>query len=148
MQRDYYTLPLSLDKLIEQHDDLHHPQHPRCSLEQSVWENLRLLVTTAFGEFPADAAYGCSIWDNDFDNITSAPKIKENIRQSILQSVQEYEKRLGKVRVELLIQQEELPEIKGRRVKKRIEITITGVLQLTNEPFTYRDGFFVGPLSY
>ena len=51
-------------------------------------------------------------------------------------------------RVELLIQQEELPEIKGRRVKKRIEITITGILQLTNEKFTYRDSFFVGPLSY
>jgi phage baseplate assembly protein W len=141
MQQQYYSLPLGLDELMTQHE------HSRCSLQQSVSQNLHLLLTTGFGEYPADEGYGCSIWDNDFDNITSAPKIKENIRQSIMTSVQEYEKRLGKVRVELLLQQEELPDIKGRRVKKKIDITITGILQLTNEKFTYRDSFFVGPLS-
>jgi len=142
MLKDYYTLPLSLDKLI------HHYEHTRCTLQQSVMQNLHLLLTTAFGEFPADESFGCGIWDNDFDNLTSAPKIKEHMRQSILQAVLEHEKRLGRVRVELFIQQEELPEAKGRRVKKRIEITIKGILQLTNEDFTYRDSFFLGPLSY
>jgi phage baseplate assembly protein W len=142
MQQEFYSLPLQVEMLLDRHE------HPRCSLQQSVVQNLHLLLTTAFGEFPADETFGCSIWDNDFDNITSAPKIKELMRQSILQSVQEHETRLSKVRVELMMQQEELPDYKGRRVKKRIEITITGILQLTNEKFAHRDTFFVGPLSY
>lgn len=141
MQPNYYTLPLVLDKLMHQHE------HAKCSLKQSVIQNLNLLLTTAFGEYPADESYGCSIWDNDFDNITSASKIKENIKQSIIQSVQEHEKRLSKVGVKLLIHQEELSEKKGRRVKKRIEITITGILLLTNDQFSHDYSFFAGPFS-
>ncbi|MBC7903783.1 MAG: GPW/gp25 family protein [Gemmatimonadaceae bacterium] len=152
MQKEFYSLPLAVEKLMrEPGDQSHHTRHrelAKCSLQQSVEQNLHLLLTTAFGEFPADELFGCSIWENDFDNLTSAPKMKESIRQSILQSVQQHENRLGKVRVELMIQQEELPDAKGRRVKKRIEITISGMLQLTNEKFIHRDSFFVGPLSY
>jgi len=138
----FYTLPLTLDKLM------HHYEHPRCSLKQSVIQNLHLMLTTAFGEYPADEGYGCSIWDNDFDNITSASKIKEHIKQSIIQSVHEHEKRLGKVNVKLMIHQEELADLKGRRVKKRIEITISGILLLTNDPFSHDYSFFAGPYSY
>lgn len=142
MQQEYYSLPFSVDRLMNRQE------HAKCTLEQSVTENLHLLLTTAFGEFPADEAFGCSIWDNDFDNLTSTPKIKEIIRQSILQSVSQYEQRLDKVRVELVIRQEELPEVKGRRMKKRIEIIITGILRLTNDRFKKGYSFFVGPLSY
>ena len=111
-------------------------------------QHLHLLLTTAFGEFPAEEGFGCSIWDNDFDNLASPHKTKELIRQSLLQSIRDHEKRLGNVRVELLIRQEELPDGNGTRVKKRIEITITGIIQLTNEKFGYKDSFFIGPLSY
>ncbi len=142
MPQEYYSLPLVVDRLMRQQE------HPKCTLQQSINQNLHLLLTTAFGEFPANENFGCSIWDNDFDNLTSAPKIKETIRQSIMQSVSENEKRLGRVRVELFIQQEELPGSNGRIVKKRIEITITGILNLTSEKFIYRDSFFMGPLSY
>jgi phage baseplate assembly protein W len=142
MQQEYYTLPLSVDRLMNRQE------HPKCNLQQSVYQNLHLLLTTSFGEFPADEKFGCSIWDNDFDNLTSAAKIKENIRQSVLQAVQQYETRLAKVRVEVLINQEELSELKGKIVKKKIDITISGFLQLTNEKFVYRDSFFMGPLSY
>jgi phage baseplate assembly protein W len=127
---------------------MHHHEHPRCSLKQSVIQNLHLMLTTAFGEYPADEGYGCSIWENDFDNITSASKIKEHIKQSIIQSVHEHEKRLGKVSVKLMIHQEELADINGRRVKKRIEITISGTLLLTNDPFSHEYSFFAGPYSY
>lgn len=142
MQQEYYAFPLDVERLMRRQE------HPRISLHQSVVQNLHVLLTTAFGEFPADDQFGCSIWDSDFDNLTSAPRVKESMRQSIQQSVLQYEKRLQKPRVELTLQQEEMPELKGRRVKKRIEVVISGILQLTNERFTYRDSFFVGPLSY
>lgn len=142
MPQEYYSLPLAVDRLMLRQE------HPKCSLQQSVAQNLHLLLTTAFGEFPGDEQFGCSIWDNDFDNITSAPKQKEQMRQSILLSVQRYEKRLSKVRIELMMQQEELPDINGKRIKKRIDVSVTGTLNLTNDKFMRKYSFFVGPLSY
>jgi phage baseplate assembly protein W len=143
MQLEYYSLPLALDKVMRQQE------HPRSSLQQSVTQHLHLLLTTSFGEFPGDENFGCGIWDHDFDNVTSAHKLKELIRQSLLKSIQEQEQRLNNVRVELMIVQEELAEgATGRRVKKRITISVSGVLHSTNEPLVFRDSFFVGPLSY
>ena len=143
MQLQFYSLPFAIEQIMRKQE------LPKCSLNQSVIQNLHLLTTTAFGEFPADDQFGCSIWDHDFDIVTSAHKLKELIRQSLLQSVQEQEQRLSNVRVEVLMKQEDVPiGDKGRRVKKKIDITITGILKLTNERFAFRDSFFVGPLSY
>lgn len=143
MQLEFYSLPLVIDRIM------HKQEHPKCSLQQSVVQNLHLILITAFGEFPADEGFGCGIWDHDFDNVTSAHKLREFIRQSLLESVQQHERRLTNVRVEILLRQEEVPDgPDGRRVKKKIDITIAGILQLTNERFNYRDSFFVGPLSY
>lgn len=143
MQQEFYELPLRLEGVMRQ------KEHPKCSLQQSVVQQLHLLLTTSFGEYPVDEGFGCSIWDHDFDNLTSSSKLKEIIRQSLLKSISEHEKRLGQVRIEVVVRQEELIDhVSGRRIKKRMDITITGILQLTNEKFTYKDSFFVGPLSY
>lgn len=143
MQLQFYSLPLAVEKLMRKQE------LDKCTLQQSVIQHLHLIITTAFGEFRGDELFGCNIWDHDFDIVTSAHKLKELIRQSLLQSVQEQEKRLGNIRVEVVLKQEEqgVGEA-GRRVKKKIDITIIAVLKLTNERFNYRDSFFVGPLSY
>ncbi len=144
MQLEYYSLPLSMERIMNRQE------HPKTSLQQSVLQHLHLLVTTALGEFPADLEFGCSIWDHDFDNVTSAHKLKELIRQSLLQAIQRYEKRISNIRVELMILQEELHERSqgSSRVKKRIDISVNGTLQSTNERLNFKDSFFVGPLSY
>lgn len=131
-----------------------HPREKRqellkCSLQQSVKQHLHLLFTTSFGEFQGDTDFGCGIWDHDFDNVTSAYKLKEMIRQSLVEAIHEHEKRLRQVRVELTLVQEELVASKTTvSVKKRIDITVTAVFQSTNEKFHFLDSFFVGPLSY
>lgn len=139
---EYYTLPLDLGKVMRQEE------HPKCSLIESVKHHLHLLVTTAFGEFPEDPGFGCGIWEFDFDNLTSAHKLREYIRESLQASVLQHEQRVGHLRVTIGLRQEEVPEQESSRVKKRIDVTIAGVLVSTNEPFVYRDSFFVGPLSY
>jgi hypothetical protein len=142
MLQEFYSLPLRFEALT------HGEKHPKCDLQQSVFQHLHLLLTTSFGGFPADESFGCGIWDRDFDNVTSAHKLRELFKQSLLQSIQEQEKRLGNLRVEVLMKQEEQGDENDRKVKKRIDVTVTGILQLTNERFSYRDRFFVGPLSY
>jgi phage baseplate assembly protein W len=143
MKQQFYCLPFSFAGIMQKKD------HPTCTLQQSVAQHLHLIITTAFGELPADENFGCSIWEHDFDNITSGHKIKEFIKESLQSSIEHYEKRLAKVRIDLNISQEELAySSQGARVKKKITITINGLLQSTNENFVYEDRFFTGPLSY
>jgi hypothetical protein len=143
MQLEFYSLPLKVENVMRKRE------LGKCSLLQSVIQHLHLLLTTSFGEFPADEVFGCGVWDHDFDIVTSAHKLKEMIRLSLMTSITEKEKRLGNVRVEIVLKQEEVAAFQGsRRIKKKIDITVNGILKLTNERFSYRDSFFVGPLSY
>jgi phage baseplate assembly protein W len=143
MNTQFYALPFDMEALMQKRE------HARCAVQQSIAQHLHLIITTAFGELPADENFGCSIWEYDFDNITSEHKLKELIKQSLLTSIQKYEKRLNNVGIELQVRQEELLDnIKGKRVKKRFDITVRAVLSATNENFIYPDIFFIGPLSY
>jgi phage baseplate assembly protein W len=142
MQMEFYSLPLAVEKVMTR------GEHPKCSMQQSVNQHLHLLLTTAFGEFPADERFGCGIWENDFDNVTSANKLREYIRETLLESVQLQERRLGNLRVEIFLRQEETASQSMRNIKKKIDVTISGVLLLTNEKLSFRDSFYVGPLSY
>jgi phage baseplate assembly protein W len=143
MKQEFYSLPLALEEVMQK------KEHPKCTLQQSVAQHLHLILTTAFGELRTDENFGCSIWEYDFDNITSGYKLKEFIKQSLLAAVQQYEKRIYNVGIELMIRQEEPGgNAAGHQVKKRMHVTITGLLQATNESITCIDTFFTGPLSY
>jgi phage baseplate assembly protein W len=143
MPIDYYTMPLRLDKLVKGE------RHERCNLNASIAQQIHLLLTTAFGDMPQDPTFGCSIWEMDFDNLTSGNKLKERIKQSIYQSVCKYEKRLHQIKVDIVVREEELPDkIHGRQVKKRLDVSITGEIRISSEPFQFQDHFFTGPLSY
>src|SRR3990170_9025850 len=101
MQLEFYSMPLMPGNIIDR------KEHKKCSLQQSVVQQLHLLITTSFSELSTDDSFGCSIWDYDFDNLTSGTRLKEIIRQSLLQTIGLHEKRLKNVRLELSVRQEE-----------------------------------------
>lgn len=139
---DYYTLPLRPDKLLK--GDL----HEKCSLKDSIIQNIRLVVTTAFGEMPEEELFGCGIWDHDFDNLISYNKIREKIKQSVTHSINAYEKRLQSVKIDVSIKEEELiNQMNGKQVKKRLDIQVSGTNVITSEPFYHREFFYTGPFS-
>jgi phage baseplate assembly protein W len=143
MSADYYTLPLRPDLLMKG------AAHDKCNLPDSITQYIHLIITTAFGEMQQDENFGCGIWDTDFDNLVSNNRIRERIKLSVYHSVTGYEKRLQSVKVDVFVKEEELPnKINGRQVKKRLDVQLTAVNRLTNEPFIFRDSFFTGPLSY
>jgi predicted component of type VI protein secretion system len=143
MRLKYYTLPLEPELLMQK------KAHPGCSLKQSVGHHLHLIITTAFGEMQSDEDFGNSIWDHDFDNVTARTRQQEWMKQSLLLAIRKHEKRLDGIKVDVLVQQEELNALSTeRRIKKRLDIFITGRLTATSEDITFRDSFFVSPLSY
>ncbi|GAA0873410.1 GPW/gp25 family protein [Gangjinia marincola] len=143
MNFSYYDIPLSFDKMLSKKEpDL-------CSIKESIANYIHLIATSYFGECTFDERFGCAIWNIDFDNLTSANKMRDKIASSISSSIRLKEKRLSKVSVEVSIKQEEFTnKRKLNRIKKRVDITIHGTVKQTNEPFAALEQFYIAPLSY
>jgi phage baseplate assembly protein W len=121
----------------------------RTSVVNSLHNMIHLITTTAFGEVRHNPDFGCDIWKYDFENIYNPLSFKEELKKSIRNSLLTNEKRLININVDLQIEQVEVTsKFKNRRIKIRILLIVTGIIEKTNEPFTHREMFFIGPLSY
>ncbi|WP_298733786.1 GPW/gp25 family protein [uncultured Chitinophaga sp.] len=142
MKGQYYRLPLDLSRILQKKD------MPVCNLEESVGQHIHLLITTVLGENKDDPEYGCQLWDNDFDIKATNNEIKEHVENAIRQAIVRYEKRLVQVRVTAFVSQEELSMLSGKKIKKKIKVSVNGTLAKNNNPFQYSSYFFVSPLSF
>jgi phage baseplate assembly protein W len=121
----------------------------RIDLKQSIHNMLHLILTTSFGEVKHDPFFGCEIWQFDFENIYNPHSFKEDLKRSLQNSIRKNEKRLSRVTVDLQIEQLEIStRIKNKRIKTRIVLLISGLIEKTNEEFLHQEVFFIGPLSY
>jgi phage baseplate assembly protein W len=136
MLKKYYTLPLRFDKIINKE------QHNNCSLEESIAQNLHLLVSTYHGESAFAEDYGCSIWDEEFKTQLDI-KWKEEVRRSVINAIGKFEPRLSvsDVRVELSDHETR------NQVRRKLVIVISGTIRKTNEKFNFQKVLFISPLS-
>ncbi len=137
---EYYYFPLNPVDLIQK------KEHPRISLKESVSRMIHLITITRFGEYKADESLGCEIWESDFENVTNSQLFKEQVRNSLMQTIAEHEPRISQLKIDIQVQQVDVI-VKNRRTKSRITMKVEGVLKKTNEPFSYNENFFIGPLS-
>ncbi len=138
---NYYKLPLQLKRISQKRE------HPKINLSESVAAMVHLIAITYYGECKHDETFGCEIWEHDFENIVNTQSYRDELKASIRKTIQQHEPRLTNVNVEVRIEQIENKILK-RRIKSRIQLQVEGTLVLTNEPFSYTDQFFIGPLSY
>jgi phage baseplate assembly protein W len=143
MNMVYYKIPLQLGAVMEGNE------LPACDLQQSILQNLELIITTRFGEHRSNPEFGCEIWDLDFELIVSAAVWEEKLRQSLLRSITLHERRLSNTEVVVAIADMEKVNVIRQitEVKKRVNIRVTGTVQKTGEPFSYSTHMFLSPLS-
>ncbi len=139
MSASYYHLPLDLESVLERQ------QLPRCSVQESIAQHLYLMLTTYFGESRYDATFGCQVWEQDFEAMTTM-RWKDNVQRSVEESIREYEPRLARARVEVGVTDFELKNV-NQRIRKRLEVKVTAALYRTDEPFAFQASLFVAPLS-
>ncbi len=142
----YYKFPINFDRLTQK------GELPTCGMDKSIAQNIYLILTSEFGEYRYDETYGCSVWEHDFENIVSIHSWKDRMALSIKQSLNNHEQRLSNIIVRIDIGQEELV-VHGRehinRIKKCIDITVSGVIVETNQPFTaYKQRLYISPFSF
>jgi phage baseplate assembly protein W len=142
MKNQYYKLPLDFSRVLQKKD------LPECNLEDSVAQHIQLLITTVLGENKDDPQYGNQLWDSDFDIRASNNEVKEQVELSVKAAIIRYEKRLSQIRVVATVSQEEFPSATSRKVKKKIKVTVSGILTRNKTPFIYNSFFYVSPLSY
>lgn len=143
MAHSYYKLPLNTAKIISNNEAQY------CSIEQSIQQFIHLIITSHFGEFEFDSSFGCTIWNIDFDNLVSNNKLRYTISESILESLNNHEKRIKDVNVIVNIVQDEYKTTNNySRVKKRVDIKINCIIRQTNEAFSCFEQFYIAPLAY
>ncbi|RYY20841.1 MAG: hypothetical protein EOO36_02360 [Cytophagaceae bacterium] len=139
MSATYYRLPLDLEGILDRQ------QLPRCSVQESIAQHLYLLLTTYFGESRYEPEFGCQVWEQDFEAMTTI-RWKDSVQQSVEQAIGEYEPRLVRARAQVNIMDFELKNV-NHRIRKRLEVKITAALHRTDEPFAFQASLFVAPLS-
>ncbi|MGI4863589.1 MAG: GPW/gp25 family protein [Janthinobacterium lividum] len=139
MSDTYYRLPLDLAAIVERQP------LPRCSRQESIAQHLYLMLTTYFGESRYEPEFGCQVWEQDFEAMTTM-RWKDSVQQSIEQTIRSFEPRLVQARVQIAILDFELKNVQ-QRIRKRLDVRVNATLHHTNEPFAFQASLFVAPLS-
>ncbi len=139
----YYSLPLLFTDLLKKND------LTKCrDLKESICQNIHLILTSHFGEYKQDPTYGCSIWENDFENIVSINLWKEQVGKSVKLVLINHERRLTNITVKTDISQEEITNSHLKKLKKKVDVAVEANIAETNEPFYFKDSLFISPLSF
>lgn len=141
MAKEFLQIPIQANLITSQ-------QHlKRCSLKDSVANMIRLISTTHFGENKQDDSLGNELWENDFETVNNLQAFKERLSESLQNTLIRHEKRLSGIKVNVGFEQV-VTTVYKKRVRQRIQISIEGTVQKTNEKFKHNEVFFMGPLSY
>ena len=139
MSASYYRLPLDLSGIVERQ------QLPRCAVQDSIAQHLYLMLTTYFGESRYEPDFGCQVWEQDFEAMTTM-SWKDSVQHSVEQAIRDFEPRLVRVRAQVVVMDFELKNV-SQRIRKRLDVTISAALHRTDEPFSFQASLFVAPLS-
>ncbi len=125
-------------------------RHPLCDLRESIQMNIHLLIKTHYGDYRFNKDYGCYIWNKDYSVVTNVSKWKDELCSLIKDTIEKYEVRLEKIKVNLVLEDAEFSEkFKDQplRLKKKITIKIEGMIGYLNESFEHYEYLFFSPLS-
>lgn len=138
-----YNKPFRLKNIFENRD------LAEADIGKSISQNIELIIFTRYGEHRHNRNFGCEIWDLDFELIVSETTWEEKFRQSLLRSITNYEPRLYQVEVEIKMSEvEKIFSIRNiTEIKKKVDISIWGKMNITGEKYYFNTGLFLSPLS-
>jgi len=90
---------------------------PRTDLKQSLIYSVGLLLSTRIGSIPFNQEFGCDLWEKEYSDIIMANKA--DIRASLRNAIDKYEKRLYNVSVSFVNLSDSHPHSLGVAVKVR-----------------------------
>jgi phage baseplate assembly protein W len=144
-EKTCYRLPLEIGRFFTEDDG----RMELCTEPESIDGFLNLLITTCAGEHSFNPEFGTHIRELDFENITSPEKWEERFTEYVRHAVTACEKRLGEVRVRIVMQDAVCEEsiTDTVNIRKRVDIFITGVIVSSGVRCRFGHTIYLGPLS-
>ena len=93
----------------------------RCSYEESIAQQIMLLIVSRYGEVTGKESYGSVIW--------------------------ELEQRLKEVTVNVVLSEIDDKNKKETHVRRKAQITVRGKISSTDQPFYFSTLVYISPLS-
>lgn len=139
----FYNKPLRFERIFKGAD------FQTTDFGKSISNHLELIIFTRFGESRHNPDYGCEIWDLDFELIVSESIWEEKFRKSLLKSITKYEARIYQTEVEVKITEVEnvYPLRRITEIKKKVDISVRGLITTTGEKYFFNIALFLSPLS-
>lgn len=145
MKHGYYKLPLNIGRFftegggqLEQYGEL-----------ESIDRFLDLLLITCPGEHAFNQKFGTKVWDFDFENVVSKTAWEERFVRYIKQAVEDNEKRLKDIDVQIHMRDvlREEAYMNSVTIHKRVDVVITGIVISSNKRHGFKYVMYMGPLS-
>ncbi len=120
-----------------------------CSLEESIAQSIMMQTTCRFGEVEGRLDYGSAIWDLEFNQLVRVHEWEEQVRNSLIHTIEKYEKRLKNVIVDVnLTEVQTESKTKGRSlIRKQADIYVKGTVIYSDAPFHFNTTIYISPLS-
>lgn len=136
----YIKLPVNLNSAT-------HERLKKCSYEESIAQQIMLLIVSRHGEVIGKDEYGSIIWELEFSQLIKASDWENNVRESLAKAIQLYEKRLKDINVNVVLSEIEDENKKNIHVRRNAQITVTGKIHSTDMPFYFSTLIYISPLS-
>lgn len=88
------------------------------------------------------------IWDLEFNQLVRISDWEEGVKNSLIKTIEKYEKRLRNIAVNVtLLEIEEENRDKVSHIRRKAQIFVTGIMDKTNEKFSFNTSLYISPLS-
>mgnify|MGYP000976556229 CR=1 FL=1 len=132
----YLKMPLQLQSAVAK-------KLQRCSYQESIAQHIMLLILSHHGEVIGREDFGSMIWDLEFNQLVKISDWEEGVKNSLIKTIEKYEKRLRNVDVSVILLEIE----KVSHIRRKAQITVTGTMDRTNEKFNFNTSLYISPLS-
>ncbi|OEK09824.1 lysozyme [Flavivirga aquatica] len=139
----YIKLPINFSSLIKGKDS------SSCSLEESIAQSIMMQITSRYGEVAGRPDFGSDIWELEFNQLVKVYEWEEDVKQSLLKTINLYEKRLYDVDVTVNLSEfEKESSLRRRRdIRRKADIFVTGKIIYQDLPFHFNTVLYISPLS-
>jgi len=139
----YIKLPINFSSLING------KASSSCSLEESIAQSIMMQITSRYGEVAGRPDFGSAIWELEFNQLVKVYVWEEEVKQSLIKTINKYEKRLYDVEITV-----NLSEFEGessarhrRDIRRKADIFVTGKIVFQELPFHFNTTIYISPLS-
>ncbi len=143
MSEFYMKIPLSFSKITKGE------KIDKCSIEESIAQFIMTLITCRYGEVSGLDDFGCQIWELEFSQHVKLHEWEEQVKESVLKSIQKYEYRLRDIKVGVKLKEvEDDKESKEySEIRRQALIYVSGIIKHTDQQFNFNTKVYVSPLS-